>query len=217
MREVPIIQFFPYNSYAKLTRKDVLLIKNFVTYFFQPVSVRNRTNEMKGLASYRDGMKVWKFAKSFSSSAEEDWFTGTDEYQAITGKTENWNRGAYLVNGALHCAQCHTPRQNDGMTRGKLLPFQELKNGRRVSTWLKGGVLPSGKKAPDITKTPDGKTWPILNDQDNPKDYKVQVLSVFKKIDYEKMQQVYMNQLRHLTPEDLSAVLEYLNDPNPFN
>lgn len=32
------------------------------------------------------------------------------EYQINASKSEEWNRGAYLVEGLAHCGECHTPR-----------------------------------------------------------------------------------------------------------
>jgi len=34
------------------------------------------------------------------------------EFRSIPGKLESWNRGAYLVLGPGHCAECHTPRNS---------------------------------------------------------------------------------------------------------
>ena len=31
-------------------------------------------------------------------------------FAADPGKSAAWNRGAYLVNGPAHCAECHSPR-----------------------------------------------------------------------------------------------------------
>ena len=37
------------------------------------------------------------------------WFT-PGVYQPDPSKSEEWNRGAYLVEGLGHCGACHTPR-----------------------------------------------------------------------------------------------------------
>src|ERR1700680_8687 len=31
-------------------------------------------------------------------------------FKADPSKSATWNRGAYLVNGPAHCAECHSPR-----------------------------------------------------------------------------------------------------------
>lgn len=37
-------------------------------------------------------------------------FLGTESFQPDPGQSAEWNRGAYLVNGPGHCAECHSPR-----------------------------------------------------------------------------------------------------------
>ena len=37
-------------------------------------------------------------------------FMDQGSYRPVAGKSEAWNRGAYLAEGLSHCAACHTPR-----------------------------------------------------------------------------------------------------------
>ena len=37
-------------------------------------------------------------------------FHDDERFQSVAGKSDEWNRGAYLVQGASHCGSCHTPR-----------------------------------------------------------------------------------------------------------
>ena len=39
------------------------------------------------------------------------------EFEPNAGKSAEWNRGAYLVEGAGHCAACHTPKNVLGATK----------------------------------------------------------------------------------------------------
>jgi mono/diheme cytochrome c family protein len=55
-----------------------------------------------------------------------------------TSKSAQWNRGAYLVNGPGHCAECHSPRN--------------LLGGIVESERFAGGPAPDGKSwVPNIT------------------------------------------------------------------
>ena len=57
-------------------------------------------------------------------------------FPPLAGKSAEWNRGAYLAEGLMHCGACHTPKNFAGAD----------KTGER----LQGGVL-QGWFAPDIT------------------------------------------------------------------
>ena len=37
-------------------------------------------------------------------------FNPNHRFRAIQGQSAEWNRGAYLVEAAGHCGECHTPR-----------------------------------------------------------------------------------------------------------
>jgi mono/diheme cytochrome c family protein len=46
---------------------------------------------------------LWKFL-----------FLDDRQFEPDAGKPREWNRGAYLVNGPGHCAECHSPRNRLG-------------------------------------------------------------------------------------------------------
>ena len=56
--------------------------------------------------------------------------------QTGCGKSAEWNRGAYIVNGPGHCDTCHTPKSLFGANSGAPL------SGASLQGWF----------APDITK-----------------------------------------------------------------
>jgi mono/diheme cytochrome c family protein len=59
-------------------------------------------------------------------------------FRADPKRTPEWNRGAYLANGAAHCAECHSPRDALG--------------GIIADARFAGGTSPDGKhKVPNIT------------------------------------------------------------------
>src|ERR1700724_2841689 len=72
-----------------------------------------------------------------SAMAIWDWLNFTpSSYQPDPEKSAEWNRGAYIVEGAGHCGTCHTPKT--------------LLGGDKGSEPLAGGTL-QGWFAPDIT------------------------------------------------------------------
>ncbi len=46
---------------------------------------------------------IWKFL-----------YLDGQPFRPDASKPEEWNRGAYLVNGPGHCAECHSPRDAMG-------------------------------------------------------------------------------------------------------
>src|SRR5262249_40394793 len=57
-------------------------------------------------------------------------------FQPVAGKSAEWNRGAYLVEGLGHCGMCHTPKN--------------ILGGDKSGERLQGYAL-QGWFAPDIT------------------------------------------------------------------
>jgi mono/diheme cytochrome c family protein len=41
-------------------------------------------------------------------------YLGGGPFKADSSQSAQWNRGAYLVNGPAHCAECHSPRNQVG-------------------------------------------------------------------------------------------------------
>src|SRR5262249_27015867 len=58
-----------------------------------------------------------------TSAAPGGWkflFLDGEQFKPDTSKPAPWNRGAYLVNGPGHCAECHSPRNRlGGIIAGK--------------------------------------------------------------------------------------------------
>ena len=66
-------------------------------------------------------------------------FLGEGTFAADPAKSAQYNRGAYLVNGPGHCAECHSPR--NGL--GAIVPSQRFA----------GGPSPDGRDfVPNITQ-----------------------------------------------------------------
>jgi thiosulfate dehydrogenase len=90
----------PYPSYAKITADDMQALYAYLMQGLEPVRQANRAADMHWPFSMRWGLSLWK------------WFFLDDPqpFVANASHDEEWNRGAYLVQGLGHCGSCHTPR-----------------------------------------------------------------------------------------------------------
>jgi mono/diheme cytochrome c family protein len=89
---------FPYPSYTLLTDADVLAIKAYL-FSLKPVKQANMPNTFAFPYNQRWLMTIW-----------EKLFDPDHRFRPVEGQSAEWNRGAYLVEAAGHCGECHTPR-----------------------------------------------------------------------------------------------------------
>ena len=122
--------------------------------------------------------------------------------RADPGRSDPWNRGAYLVEALGHCAECHTPRG----------PLGGFKAGMALAGNPEG---PDGALVPNIT--PDEETgigrWSASDIET------VLTLGVRPDGDFVEsgMDEVVENTTGRLTPADLDAVMAYLNSLPPVH
>ncbi|HUC69720.1 MAG TPA: cytochrome c [Stellaceae bacterium] len=122
---------FPYPSFTKIVDADARAIK---AYLFSLPAVRhsNRPHDVSFPFSWRFLQTGWKLL-----------FFDRGPFQPSPGRTDAYNRGAYLVTALAHCGECHTPRNLLGATE--------------PTRFLAGTAHgPDAKAAPNIT--PDRKT-----------------------------------------------------------
>lgn len=93
-----LIPALPYTSYAHMTVEDVLDIRAYLASL-SAVSSPDRAAEIPAPFLLRRGIGLWKWVG-----------LDTTPFTPDPAQSESWNRGAYLVNGPGHCAECHTPR-----------------------------------------------------------------------------------------------------------
>ena len=110
----------PYPSYAKLTDADVAALYDYFMKQVPPVRQANIPSEVTGIASWRWPMMFWNLA------------FGGGPFRPDPAQSEEWNRGAYLVQGPGHCGACHTPRG---------FAYQEQALDERGSAFLTGAPL----------------------------------------------------------------------------
>jgi mono/diheme cytochrome c family protein len=93
---------FPYASFQRMTNDDV---RDLFAYLKTLPAVSGRAPEAKLKFPYniRRLMGGWKLL-----------FLDGKVFAPDPHQSAKWNRGAYLVNGPAHCAECHSPRNAFG-------------------------------------------------------------------------------------------------------
>jgi len=89
---------FPYTSYEHMALDDV---RDLFAYLktLPPIAGQPPLHQMAFPLGWRRLVGAWKFL-----------FMGDQPFRPDPSKSAQWNRGAYLVNGPGHCAECHSPR-----------------------------------------------------------------------------------------------------------
>jgi mono/diheme cytochrome c family protein len=89
---------FPYTSYAHAKVED---IRDLFAYLktLAPVPGKVRDHDVPFPFNIRRNVGIWKLL-----------FVDGKPFMPDSAHSAPWNRGAYLVNGLGHCAECHSPR-----------------------------------------------------------------------------------------------------------
>jgi mono/diheme cytochrome c family protein len=130
---------FPYTSYRLMELSDV---RDLFAYLktLPPVQGKPAGHNLSFPFNIRRLLGGWKLL-----------FLKGGQYVADPTKSAEWNRGAYLVNGPGHCAECHSPRN----VLGGIIDNERFA----------GGPSPDGNGwVPNITPAGLGKT--VLGDVD---------------------------------------------------
>jgi mono/diheme cytochrome c family protein len=179
---------FPYDSFAKLTDADIGSLYLFVKTI-EPVAEQPTPNQLKFPYNLRFGLRAWN--RLFHDSAT---------YVNNNARSPEWNRGAYLVQGAGHCGACHTPRNVLGAERADLS--------------LTGGVLY------DSVRPGKYREWSAVNltpAKTGLGGWNVASIARYLKqgqceraVVHGPMTDVVMNSTRYLTDADAQAIAIYL-------
>lgn len=126
---MPYYPAFPYTSYTKMTRQDLIDLKAYLDTV-APVRKETPAHEMRFPYNLRVAMVPWQWL-----------FFDNGTFKPDPRKSEAWNRGAYIVTGPAHCGECHSPRN----FFGDVIEDQAL-SGNEAG--------PDGKRVPGITQHP---------------------------------------------------------------
>lgn len=121
----PYYPAFPYEFYAGFSDQDIADL--WAAFRTVPPAAEAAPDHDVGFPfSFRAGLKLWRAA-----------YRARPETAERMGSPDAWNRGRELVEGAAHCAACHTGRNLAG----------GLKDSR---TFAGNDRLPGGSRAPSI-------------------------------------------------------------------
>ncbi|WP_111564077.1 cytochrome c [Rhizobium sp.] len=130
----------PYENYRKLSEEDVVALYDYFMHEVEPVSNKVEETKLSFPFNMRFGLRAWNWlAASYAAG-----------FKPEQGEDEQFNRGKYLVEGAGHCAACHSPRN--------LFMAQDgIDNSSKA--FLSGGEI-DGFTAPDLRGPASGpQTW----------------------------------------------------------
>lgn len=113
---------FPYTSYQRMRLDDV---RDLFAYLktLPPVAGKVRDHDLPFPFNIRAGLGLWKLL-----------FLDGEPFRPDPARPVQWNRGAYLVNGPAHCAECHSPRN----VLGAIIADKRFSGG--PSPTMQGGV-----------------------------------------------------------------------------
>lgn len=171
---------FPYDSYTKLTRDD----SDALFAFMLTIPAQNVANRPHALR--------FPYNQQFMLSGWRLLYFTPGVYAPNPAQNAQWNRGAYLVQGAGHCIACHSSRNTLGASEGG----------------LSGGMIQTlGWYAPSLTSDAEAGlgSWQeqhivdLLQTGISPR------ATVFG-----PMAEVVQQSLQHLNTEDVTAMAVYL-------
>ncbi len=177
----PLYPAFPYTEYTKITREDSDAIFAHLQTV-EPVAQHNPPSQINFPYNFQPLLSVWR-AIYFKPGV----------YQPEPGKSAEWNRGAYLVQGLGHCNACHSERNPLGAAGGETLGG--------------GQIMGSNWYAPSLTSSLEaGSTgWPL--------EEIIQLLTTgvsARATMSGPMAEVVSQSLQHLSKEDARAMAIYL-------
>lgn len=179
---------FPYLYFNKVTDEDLKAIKAYLSSI-PPVNQPNLENTM-----------VWPFNFRFLQSGWRLLFflpQKTGPFQHDPNKSDQWNRGAYLVEGLGHCAMCHTPSY---YIFSKQFPL-----GAPIQKYNLTGAPIQGYLAPNITKS----NLASIPDEELLRVFTHNQLIGGGSVEG-PMLEANQNSLKYLTRADMLAIITYL-------
>jgi mono/diheme cytochrome c family protein len=172
----------PFASYTKVTRADSDAIYAYLMSV-QPVKQKNRPHELRFPFNKRELLIGWRTL-----------YFKEGEFQPDPTQSEQWNRGAYLVEGLGHCSMCHTAINALG--------------GSKESKEFEGGMIPNQNwYAPSLTSNREAGLgdWELKDIADL-----LQVGVSKRATVYGPMAEVVYNSLQYMTDADAEAMAVYL-------
>lgn len=89
---------FPYDHFTKITEEDMHALYAYMMSV-EPIEYTPPDNELRFPFNIRLSLAGWNLL-----------FLRQGVFEPDPSQSDEWNRGAYLVEGLGHCGSCHTPR-----------------------------------------------------------------------------------------------------------
>jgi len=172
---------FPYIEYTKVTRQDSDMIFAYM-HSLSPVAQNNPPHKIDSPYDNQWLLRLWR-----------TWYFTEGVYEPDSSKSEEWNRGAYLVQGLGHCSACHTSRNVWGASQDG-----ELAGGEIMGTYWYAPSLISPLEA-------GVGDWPVEDI--------VELLSTgitSHAVTSGPMATIVRQSLQHLSADDMRAMAVYL-------
>ncbi|MBO9126972.1 cytochrome c [Rhizobium sp. 16-488-2a] len=172
----------PFPSYTKVTREDSDAIFEYLKSL-PPIRQPNRPHDLSFPYNNRSLILGWRTL-----------FFNEGEFKPNPQQSDEWNRGAYLVEGLGHCGMCHSPINALG--------------GTSESKAFQGGLIPMQDwYAPSLTSNKEAGLgdWSIEEISDL-----LQKGVSARGAVYGPMAEVVYNSLQYMTDEDTRAMAVYL-------
>lgn len=174
----------PYTDFTKINDEDA----HALWLYFRtvaPVVEKQKPNEMKFPFNVRPGIAAWQAL-----------YFRPRRYVVDASQSEQWNRGAYLVQGLGHCGACHTPK-NFAMADK---PDRSLQGAPTGDFWFAPNI--SGGQFSGIRDWSEAQIVDYLRSGHNDKN----VAAVGP------MLETIARGTRKLSPDDLNAIAIYLKN-----
>jgi len=130
----------PYPYYTLAPRAEVDAIRAYLMSL-KPVGYTPPANTLPFPLNIRWGLTFWNWL-----------YLKEGTWRLVSGRTAQWNRGAYIVEGLGHCGACHTPKtlamgdKRDDALRGGVIDnwfASDLNGGRRggLGSWTGADIV----------------------------------------------------------------------------
>lgn len=169
----------PYTSYAKMNAADMRALYDYLMQEVPAQNAANRLSDIRWPLSMRWPLAVWN--QLFHDDAQ---------YRPDSGQSAEWNRGAYLVQGAGHCGSCHTPRGWAMQEKGLDSKEPAFLSGAELDGWFASNLrgMPQEEVAA-LLKTGRSRHAAVAG----------------------PMSEVVTHSTQYLTDDDLNAIATYLH------
>ncbi|GHC31689.1 cytochrome c [Kushneria pakistanensis] len=178
----------PYPSYARVSDEDIHALYVYFMKGVEPVQHQPEETSLSFPFNQRWGISAWNWL-----------FAGGEVFEPKADRSEQINRGAYLVEGLGHCGSCHTPRGIFQQEKALDDSGDDYLSGADLNDWL----------APSLRGKGDGPHGMVTWSEDDIVEYLATGRNERNVVSGE-MTDVIENSTSHMSEEDLRAIAVYL-------